>query len=145
MEMGRNHNGFRYWSFENYKNAWCHLGDCQSTHKVCPLLYNKIEEKTITNTRDKVYRDLIQVPIRPVIRAQAKKFIEALNGLIQVTWAQLNSWRPTKGIAHDKCMIQALEVSQSLSWNMKLACTLWQENILLFFLDTFLFLEEASG
>ena len=37
-----------------------------------------------------VYSD----PIRPVIRAQAKKFEEALNGLIKATWAQSNSWRP---------------------------------------------------
>jgi hypothetical protein len=43
-------------------------------------------------------KDLIQVPIGPVTRAQAKKFKDVLNGLIQELWAQANSWRP---IEHD--------------------------------------------
>ena len=43
-------------------------------------------------------KDLVQVPIRPVTRAQAKKFKDVLNGLIQELWAQANSWRP---IEHD--------------------------------------------
>ncbi|KAK9178032.1 hypothetical protein WN943_027222 [Citrus x changshan-huyou] len=69
-----------------------------------------IKGKTITSTWDEVYLDPIQVLVGPVTRAQAKKFKEALNGLIQATWAQSNLWRRVKRIAHDKCMIQALEV-----------------------------------
>ena len=32
-------------------------------------------------------KDLIQVPIGPVTRAQAKKFKDVLNGLVQELWA----------------------------------------------------------
>ena len=71
---------------------------------------NEIEDKTITSTWDE--SNPIQVPIGLVTRARAKKFKEALNGLIQATWAQSNSWRPVEGIAHDKCMIQTLEISK---------------------------------
>ncbi|GMN60309.1 hypothetical protein TIFTF001_029401 [Ficus carica] len=60
-------------------------------------------------------RDPIQVPIGLVTRAQAKKFKDVLNGLIQEFWTQANSWRP---IEHDprvqqRCinMIQVLEES----------------------------------
>ena len=74
--------------------------------------FDEIKDKTITSTQDKAYSDPIQVPVGPVIRAREKKFKEALNGLIQATWAQSNSWRPIEGIAHDDCMIQALEVSK---------------------------------
>ncbi|KAM7486464.1 hypothetical protein LguiA_002473 [Lonicera macranthoides] len=42
--------------------------------------------------------DPIQVPVGPITRARAKKFKEALNGLIQATWAQANSWRPIEGV-----------------------------------------------
>lgn len=35
-----------------------------------------------------------------------------LNGLIQTTWTQPNSWRPVEKITHDKYMIQALEISK---------------------------------
>ena len=73
---------------------------------------DEIKDKTITSTRDEAYSDPIQVPAGPVTRARAKKFKEALNGLIQGTWAQSISWRPIEGIAHDKCMIQTLEVSK---------------------------------
>ena len=41
-----------------------------------------------------VSKDLVQVPIGPVTRAQAKKFKDVLNELIQELWAQANSWRP---------------------------------------------------
>ena len=71
---------------------------------------DEIEDKTVTSTWDNVYLDPIQVPIKPLIKARAKKFKEALNGLIQATWAQSNSSRPVEGITHDKCM--ALEVSK---------------------------------
>ena len=49
-----------------------------------------IKGKTITSTWDEVYLDPIQVLVGPVTRAQAKKFNEVLNGLIQATWAQSN-------------------------------------------------------
>ena len=73
---------------------------------------DEIQDKTITSTWDEAYSDPIQVLVRPFTRPRAKKFKEALNGLIQVTWAQSNSWRPVEGIAHDKWMIPALEVSK---------------------------------
>ena len=73
---------------------------------------NKIEVKTITITWDEVYLDLIQVLARLVIRARAKKFKEALNELIQATWAQSNLWKPIEGTTQDKCMSQTLEVSK---------------------------------
>ena len=41
--------------------------------------------------------DPIQVPIGPVTRARAKKFQNALNGLIQEIWAQASTWRPIDG------------------------------------------------
>ncbi|KAK9181050.1 hypothetical protein WN944_024187 [Citrus x changshan-huyou] len=69
-----------------------------------------IKGKTITSTWDEVYLDPIQVLVGLVTRARANKFKEALNGLIQATWAQSNLWRRVERIAHDKCMIQALEV-----------------------------------
>ena len=60
-------------------------------------------------------KDLVQVPIGPVMRVQAKKFKDVLNGLIQELWAQANSWRP---IEHDPrgqqkiiTLIQVLEGS----------------------------------
>ncbi|KAH9698118.1 hypothetical protein KPL71_023889 [Citrus sinensis] len=81
-------------------------------HKLVFELGDWIKDKTITSTWDEAYSDHIQVPVGPVTRARAKKFKEALNGLIQATWAQSNSWRPIEGIAHDKCMLRALEVSK---------------------------------
>ena len=83
--------------------------------RVFPLLIvliDEIKDKTITSTWDEAYSDPIQVPIRPVIRARVKKYKEALIGLIQAPWAQSNSLRPIERIAHDKCMIQAVEVSK---------------------------------
>ena len=59
------------------------------------------------------FSDPIQVPIGPVTRARAKKFKDALSGLIQATWSQAIAWRPIEGITCDnqpnKCMIQVLE------------------------------------
>ena len=55
----------------------------------------------------------IQVPVHPIIRAQAKKFKETLNGLILNIWAEVNSWRPKEDALHVPqswiSMIQALE------------------------------------
>ena len=60
-------------------------------------------------------KDLVHVPIGPITRAQAKKFKDVLNGLIQELWAQANSRRP---IEHDPrgqqkiiTLIQVLEGS----------------------------------
>ena len=72
----------------------------------------EIEDKTITSIWDEVCSDFIQVPIGPIIRARPKKFKEALNGLIQATWSQSNLWRPIEGIAHEKFIIHALQVSK---------------------------------
>ena len=41
--------------------------------------------------------DPTQVPIGPVTRARAKKFQNALSGLIQGIWAQASMWRPIYG------------------------------------------------
>ena len=49
--------------------------------------------------------DPIQVPISPVRRARAKKFQNALSGLIQGIWAQASTWRPIDG---DEQNIQTL-------------------------------------
>ena len=49
------------------------------------------EDKGTTNTR---MADPVQVPIGPVTRARAKRFKEALNGLIQSTFLESNSLRP---------------------------------------------------
>ena len=47
--------------------------------------------------------DPLSVPIGPITRLRAKRFKEALNGLIQEVWAQANSWRP---IEHGGCFHQ---------------------------------------
>ena len=96
---------------------------------------DEIKDKTITSTWDEAYSNPMQVPVGLVTRTRAKKFKEALNGLIQATWAESNSWRLVEGVIHDKCMIQALE--ESLPWNRELACTLWRENILFSFFRYF--------
>ena len=81
------------------------VGDDLRTNPLQEDGNDEIEDKTVTRTWDEVYKDPIQVPVGLVTRARAKKFKEVLNGLIQVTWAQSNSWRLVKGITHDKCMI----------------------------------------
>ena len=64
-------------------------------------------------TWDETYSDVILVPIGPVTWARAKKFKDALMGLIRASWSQANAWRPTEGITYDsqpdKCVIQVLE------------------------------------
>ena len=40
--------------------------------------------------QDTASKDLVQVPIGLVTRAQGKKFKDVLNGLIQELWAQVN-------------------------------------------------------
>ena len=41
--------------------------------------------------------DPIQVPIGSITRARAKKFQNALNGLIRGIWAQACTWKPLEG------------------------------------------------
>ncbi|KAH9780520.1 hypothetical protein KPL71_008110 [Citrus sinensis] len=88
------------------------VGDDLRTNPLQEEGNDEIKDKTITSTWDETYSNPIQVPVGPVTRARVKKFKEALNGFIQATWAQSNSWRAVEGIAHDKCMIQTLEVSK---------------------------------
>ncbi|KAM7519337.1 hypothetical protein LguiB_018299 [Lonicera macranthoides] len=79
---------------------------------------------TGSSTRIERYSDPIQVPVWPITRARAKKFKEALNGLIQATWAQANSWRPIEGVeatwAQDNSWrpIEGVDhLSRVLGWN----------------------------
>ncbi|PKI39892.1 hypothetical protein CRG98_039732 [Punica granatum] len=64
------------------------------------LRTNPFQEEGNDANRSTTSRDLIQVPIGPITRAQAKKFKDELNGLIQEVWAQANSWKP---IGHESC------------------------------------------
>ncbi|GMN58163.1 hypothetical protein TIFTF001_027259 [Ficus carica] len=68
------------------------------------------------STWDEAYSDPVQVPIGPITRARAKKFKDALNGLIQATWSQAIAWRSIEGITSDdrpnKCVIQVLEETE---------------------------------
>ena len=79
------------------------------------LRTNPFQEEGNDGDQGTTSKDLVQVPIGPATRAQAKKFKDVLNGLIQELWAQANSWRP---IEHDPrgqqkivTLIQVLEGS----------------------------------
>jgi hypothetical protein len=79
------------------------------------LKANPFQEAGNDGDQGTTMKDLNQVPIGPVTRAREKKFKDVLNGLIQVLWAQANSWRP---IEHDPrgqqrivTLIQVLEGS----------------------------------
>ena len=74
------------------------VGDDLRTNPLQEEGNDEIKDKTITSTWDEAYSDPIQVPVGAITRARTKKFKEALNGLIQATWAQSNSWRPVEGI-----------------------------------------------
>ena len=54
-------------------------------------------------------KDLVQVPIRPVTRARAKKFKDVLNGLIQELWVQAT--HDPRGQQRIITLIQVLEES----------------------------------
>jgi hypothetical protein len=62
------------------------------------LRANPFQEEGNDGDQDTTSKDLVQVPIGLVTRVRAKKFKDVLSGLIQVLWAQANSWRP---IEHD--------------------------------------------
>ena len=76
------------------------------------------DESVVTGKRtwDETYSDPIVVPIGPVTRARAKKFKDALMGLIRATWSQAIAWRPIEGITSvgqpNKCVIQVLEETE---------------------------------
>ncbi|GMN72104.1 hypothetical protein TIFTF001_052787 [Ficus carica] len=65
---------------------------------------------------DETYSDRILVPLGPVTRARAKKFKDALMGLIRASWSQAIAWRPIEGITsdnqHNICVIQVIEETQ---------------------------------
>ncbi|GMN74506.1 hypothetical protein TIFTF001_052389, partial [Ficus carica] len=50
----------------------------------------RLDENVVTgkSTWDETYSDAILVPIGPVTRARAKKFKDALMGLIRASWSQ---------------------------------------------------------
>ena len=76
------------------------------------------DENVVTRkaTWDETYSDPILVPTGPVTRARAKKFKDALMGLIRATWSQAIVWRPIEGITSNdqpiKCVIQVLEATE---------------------------------
>ena len=55
------------------------------------LRTNPSQEEGNDANQNTASKDPIQIPIRPVTRAQVKKFKDILNGLIQGVWAQANS------------------------------------------------------
>ena len=63
--------------------------------------------------------DPIQVPVGPITRARAKKFKEALNGLIHEIWNQVNLCKPIDQGPRQpqRCinLIQILEESTNLA------------------------------
>ncbi|GMN71594.1 hypothetical protein TIFTF001_055550 [Ficus carica] len=73
------------------------------------------DENVVTSksTWDETYSDPVLVSIGPVTRARAKKFKDALTGLIRASWSQAIAWRPIEGFISDnqpnKCVIQAIE------------------------------------
>ena len=72
------------------------VGDDLRTNPLQEEGNDRIKDKTITSTWDETYSDPIQVPVGPVTRARPKKLKEALNGLIQATWAQQIRGGPLK-------------------------------------------------
>ncbi|XP_057469634.1 uncharacterized protein LOC130758701 [Actinidia eriantha] len=70
-------------------------------------------DEDMTNTRSR-NADPIQVPIGPITRARAKKFQNALSGLIQGIWAQTSKWRPIDGDEQNiQPLINMIQVQES--------------------------------
>ena len=69
------------------------------------------EEGNDEGTTNKWNANPIQVPVGPIIRAQAKKFKETLNGLIQNIWVEVNSWKTKEDTLHIlHCWISMIQV-----------------------------------
>ena len=64
------------------------------------LRTNPFQEEGNDANQSTTPKEPIQVPIGPVTRARAKKFKEALHGLIQQVCEETNKWRPA--IAHNQ-------------------------------------------
>ena len=70
-------------------------------------------DEDMANTRSR-NADPIQVPIGPITRARAKKFQNALSGLIQGIWAQTSKWRPIDGDEQNiQPIISMIQVQES--------------------------------
>ncbi|RVW61227.1 Transposon Ty3-I Gag-Pol polyprotein [Vitis vinifera] len=69
------------------------------------------DEGNDEDTTNKWNANPIQVPVGPIIRAQAKKFKETLNGLIQNIWVEVNSWKTKEDTLHIlHCWISMIQV-----------------------------------
>ena len=82
---------------EHNVSATFNVSDLTPFDAGADLRTNPFQEEGNDAERGTTSRDPVQVPVEPVTRARAKKFREALNGLIQATWAQVNSWMPIEG------------------------------------------------
>ena len=78
--------------------------------------------------------DPIQVPVGPITRARAKKFKEALNGLIHEVWNQVNLCKPIDQGPRQpqRCinLIQILEESTNLAWSRLMKIFISERQIL---------------
>ena len=82
---------------EHNVSATFNVSDLTPFDAGADLRTNPFQEEGNDAEHGTTSRDPVQVPVGPVTRARAKKFREALNGLIQATWAQVNSWMPIEG------------------------------------------------
>jgi hypothetical protein len=73
----------------------CHVRQFQTDQPVEEIRRRQSDED-MASTRS-WNADPIEVPIGLVTRARAKKFQNALSGLIQGIWAQTSTWRPVDG------------------------------------------------
>ncbi|KAK3204558.1 hypothetical protein Dsin_018604 [Dipteronia sinensis] len=56
-------------------------------------------------------RDPLHVPVGPVTRARAKRFKEALNGLIQDTWADVELLKSKINPHEDQGLINVIKIT----------------------------------
>ena len=59
-----------------------------------PSIHDGEVTSGIGGTQGQHPRDPLGLPIGPITRLRAKRFKEALNGLIQEVCTQVNSWKP---------------------------------------------------
>ena len=62
------------------------------------LRTNPFQEEGNDANQGTVTKEAFQVPIGPVTRARAKRFKNALCGLIQSIWTEINSWMPKNDV-----------------------------------------------